>query len=119
MNPLVVAAISSILRFALAGLFGYLVSRGVWTNAEADVYLAAAVPALIALGWSAWNNYKDRRKLVTAMASSGPVSENQVDTLVAVGMSPPLNLSKDRIPYLEGEKPETPYAGPDKRTEDK
>lgn len=35
MHPLFMAALGSLLRTALAGAAGYLVSRGIWTDAEA------------------------------------------------------------------------------------
>lgn len=116
MNPLLAAALGSIIRSVLLMGAGYLVSKGVWTNAEAGTYVTAAASALLAIGWGQWQKYKSRQKLVTAMAAGHPISEQAVEHLIDSGVAPPVNLPKDRVPYLEGNKPKVPYSGPDKRT---
>lgn len=59
MNPLLQAAIGSIIRFGLAALAGHLVKAGVWTSADASMYVGAATLGVISLGWSLYLKVKD------------------------------------------------------------
>ncbi len=58
MPPMLQAALGSILRWGLALLAGHLVKAGVWTSADAQVYVAAGALALISLGWSLFEKWK-------------------------------------------------------------
>ena len=106
MNPLLFAAIGSLLRFLFGGIFGYLVAKGVWTDTEAASYLSAAVVAVLTLGWSIWSKYKGRLTLLTALASNKPRTENDVKFLVKEGLAPPVGVGPDTIPRLTGPVPE-------------
>lgn len=100
LNPLAAAAIGSILRFALAAAFGYLVRKGIWTDAEASTYLTAAVAGLLGLGWALWNKYSSRLKLLTALATPHAASEAHIEQMVSQGQAPPASLPKTQTPYL-------------------
>jgi hypothetical protein len=67
MNPLAAAAIGAIIRFFLTIGAGYFVSKGIWTQAEAGDYVAAATLALVGLGWSLWQKYKTRLFIQAAL----------------------------------------------------
>jgi len=60
MNPMLQEAIGSILRWLLAIAAGYLVERGVWSDAVADKYVDAATLGILSLLWSLWQKYKSR-----------------------------------------------------------
>lgn len=83
MNATLAAAIGAILRHFLTLLAGYLVSKGIWTDAEAGTYVSAAVVATLALLWSLYQ--KHRSKLFADKAREMPsgVSEEQVKREVA------------------------------------
>lgn len=102
MNPLLADAVGSVIRFALAGVFGYLVTKGVWTEAQASAFLSAAVVGLLTLGWALWTRYRSRVKFLTAAATPYAVSEHQVEKMISDGQAPPAALDKSRVPYLEG-----------------
>lgn len=78
MNPTLAAAIGAILRHVLTILAGYLVSKGIWTDAEASTYVTAAVAALVAFGWSLWTKYKGRLRLLKALELPAGATEAQV-----------------------------------------
>src|SRR6187551_100233 len=50
MNPILHAALGSIVRFALAALFGYVVKAGIWSASEAETYVGAGTLAVLGLG---------------------------------------------------------------------
>ena len=52
MNPVLQAALGSILRHFLTIAAGYLVAQGIWTQEEAMTYVAAAALGLLGVGWS-------------------------------------------------------------------
>lgn len=58
MNPLIQAALGSVLRWGLTIAAGWLVNAGVWSSGEATTYVAGAVLGLLALGWSLWEKYR-------------------------------------------------------------
>jgi hypothetical protein len=97
MNPLLVEALGSIIRAGLMILAGYLVKHGIWTDSDAANYVSAAALAIIGLGWSIWQKYKNRLTLVTAL-SGGPMTENDAKMLSQMPGAPSVATPKDRRP---------------------
>ncbi len=99
MNPLAVEAIGSVMRAGLNIAAGILVTHGIWTQGDAEKYVGALVLALISLGWSLWQKFGMRSKLVTAMAMKAGVSENQVQAAIDHPnvVTPPVTLAKDAV----------------------
>lgn len=83
MNPVLSAALGSILRWGLAFLAGYLVKAGIWSGAEAETYLTAAVLGLLGLGWSLWQKYHDRIKFLAALDAPSGTTEQALKTDMA------------------------------------
>lgn len=100
MSPLVVEALGSIVRAGLQILAGYLVTAGIWQAEAAEKYVGAAALALISLGWSLWQKYSMRTKLVTALAMPSGASENQAKALIDNPniVTPPVSTAKDAAP---------------------
>jgi hypothetical protein len=98
MPPIVQEAAGAIVRAALFILAGYLVKAGIWTEDEAARYVGAAALFVLTLGWSLWQKYKSRTKLVTALASPVPMTENQAAAKVSHGTTPSTLTPKDEIP---------------------
>ena len=89
MNPLLQAALGSILRWILALGAGYLVKAGIWTADDASSYVIAAALALLALGWSAWEKYHSRVKILTALWMPRNSTEHEVDVHLDMGLPTP------------------------------
>ena len=100
MNPLLVEALGSIVRAGLNIVAGYLVTAGIWTSGDAEKYVAAAALAVISIGWSVWQKYGMRGKLVTALALPSGVTENEAHRVWKdEGVkTPPVTLPKDEPP---------------------
>lgn len=100
MNPLLQEALASILRWGLALFAGYLVKAGIWSSTDAQTYVGAGALAILALAWSLWQKYGSRLKLVTAMAAPRPVTEHQVEAMIAnpAITNPSVNTGKDTVP---------------------
>lgn len=107
MNPLLVEAIGSIVRAVLNIVAGWLVAHGVWASSDAEKYVGAAALALISLGWSLWQKYGMRSKLVTAMALPSGMTENQVEAAVKNPQleTPSVTLPKDEVPAPVSQTP--------------
>ena len=104
MNPMFAAALGSIIRWALAIGAGYLVQRGIWSDAEAGVYVGGAAMALTALLWSVYQKYTARVKLVTALATPGMTSEAKLEHVIEnTEKRPPVTMAKETTPYPVGE----------------
>lgn len=88
MNPMVSAALGSIIRALLFVAAGWLVRHGVWTQADATTYVEAATLALIGLGWSLWQKYKGRLRFLAALEATPGTTEEQVHERVAAGVAP-------------------------------
>lgn len=85
MNPLLQAALASIVRAALMMGAGWLVQHGVWTNANAETYVTAAAMALVAYAWSIWTHYRSRVRLLTALQLPEGATEAHVHQRIAEG----------------------------------
>lgn len=92
MNPILQSAIGSILRWALMIGAAFLVRHGIWTTSESGGYVEAGVAALLALGWSLWQQYKSRVKFLTALMP-GPRTEAEVIAHIASGATTPSILT--------------------------
>ena len=67
MNPVLQAALGSILRHFLTIASGYLVAHGIWTQEEAMTYVAAAALGLLGVGWSVWQKSKTHALIEKAL----------------------------------------------------
>ncbi len=65
MNPLLSAAIGSMIRWALALGAGYLVKAGIWTGSDAQTYVAASSMALLSLLWSLYQKWQQHHYAVS------------------------------------------------------
>jgi C4-dicarboxylate-specific signal transduction histidine kinase len=99
MNPMAEAALGSILRWAFAIVAGYIVKQGIWSAGDAERYVAAAAIATLSLAWSAWNKYRGRMKLVTALQLA-QATEHQVEARIADPniSNPSVNTKKTDVP---------------------
>lgn len=97
LNPLVQQLIGVLIRVILVGISGEATVHA-YENGEIDEMAKALAPGLIAVGWSMFNAYKGRKKLVTAMSLSTPVSENQLNHIIAQSTNtPPVTLAKTEV----------------------
>ena len=98
MNPIVTEILGSFIRFALAGAAGILVANGVWTEAQATTFVPAIITGVLTLGWSVWQKYKSRLKLVTALATPGVNTEADIKEKIVEGGTPSTATPTDQIP---------------------
>lgn len=99
MNPLFEKIVGSLVRHFMSGLAIWLIANIGISEASAMEITMALGTAIIAAAWGAWEKYRTRQKLVTALASTEPMSEKQVERLVKNGVAPPATVRKDAIPY--------------------
>jgi hypothetical protein len=116
MNPLLQAALGSIIRYGLALGAGYLVKAGIWTGSDAETYIAVGTMGMLSLGWSLWAQYKDRIVLLTALTMPRGMTENDVKQHISSGgLTPPISTPKDEVPTMTPPKaiePEPPVVLP-------
>ena len=92
MNPLVAQALGAIVRWALTFLSAWFVQHGIWTSENATEYSAGAALAIVALGWSLWQKYKNRLKFLTALESPPGTTEAHVEAKVSTGTGATLGV---------------------------
>lgn len=116
MNPLLVEALKSIFRWILTIAATYLVSRGIWTQENAVVYVGAAATALVTLLWSLWQHYGMRLKFVTAASEAG-LSEHQIEAMVKDPgvVNPPVSAPKNEVPVAPAALPVVPVPAPEEK----
>lgn len=97
MNPMLAAALGSIIRWALAIGAGYLVSHGVWGQSDATLYVEGATLGLVSLGWSQYQKWASRQKLVTALMLA-KTSERAVIDHIAIAPVPSVTTPEHAVP---------------------
>lgn len=102
-NPLTLRLLASLIRTLLAAIGG----AGVALSDDELYQLISAGAVLVSLVWSAYQKIQERRKLLTAQAIPGPVSEETVKRVVSEGNAPPVTLSAKAVPYLPEPQPKT------------
>lgn len=99
MNPIASAALGSILRWLLALGSGWLVTKGIWTEAEATTYITAAALGILSLGWSLWQKYKSRKTVLTAlMMPQGKTEDDVTDFIKQGNVTPAITTPSDTAP---------------------
>lgn len=98
MNPMVQAALGSVIRHVLTLAAGYLVSQGIWSEQDAAGYVAAASMVALSLAWSIWQKYGDRLKLLVGLTSPSGTTEAMVELKIAAGVAVPVATPKDALP---------------------
>lgn len=104
MNPLLQAALGSLLRWLFAIAAGFFVEHGIWTQGEASSYVAGAALAVLSLLWSLWAKYHSRIKFLTALEVPAGSSEADVKATIAAGQGasvlPPLSVPTSKLPLI-------------------
>lgn len=95
MNPILLSALGSILRWLFAIGAGYFVQKGIWTDADAVAYVSAAALGLLSLGWSLYNKYRGRIKFLTALDMPQGATEADVKAKVDAGLGAPITGTGD------------------------
>lgn len=67
MNPILQAALGSILRHFLTMGAAMLITRGIWTTEDASTYVAAAAMAILGLGWALYQKWRAHQAILTAL----------------------------------------------------
>lgn len=93
MNPLLASALGSIVRAMLIFCAGWLVNHGIWTQADAETYAAAASLAIVSVGWSIFQKYKSRVSFLTALQAPQNTSEATVKRWVDSGLGASVKTS--------------------------
>ena len=106
MNPLIQKYAVAALRHALGFLGAYLVSLGMEEGATTEL-ISGLSAALVTIAWSLYEKNKDKIKLNTAMAVPHPVSEKQLDAIIAdpAISIPPADIPVTKVPYIKNVQP--------------
>jgi len=105
MNPLLVEALGAIVRAGLNVCAGWFVAHGIWAANDAEKYVGSAALVVLSIGWSLFQKYGMRIKLLTALATPQTMSENEVQRMVKdpTVNTPPVTLQKHEEPRsMEG-----------------
>lgn len=109
MNPILQAALTSIVRWLLAVGAGYLVKAKVWSDSDATTYVTAGALAIITIGWSLWEKYRERSKLLTALMMPALSTEDELKARVKTGVTPSILTPSNTIPGIPiASKPPAP-----------
>ncbi len=108
MNPILSAALGSIIRAALAGLAGYLVKAGIWTASDSATYVTAATLFLLAGGWSLYEKYRSRSKVLTALMMPALSTEDELKERIKTGVTPSILTPSNTIPGIPLPPPPKP-----------
>ncbi len=100
MNPILSAALGSIIRWALAAGAGYLVKAGIWSGTDAETYVAAGAMAVLGLGWSLYSKYHGRIKLLLALEAAQVSEQDIKDHLAWGGATPAVSTPAGDVPVM-------------------
>jgi len=96
MNPFLRQILGTLVRAAilwLAAKFGADIS-----DDEAVKLAGQIVPILIVVGWSVYQKYRGRLKLLAGLASSHRMTEHEVEAIVSAGDAPAVSTPKTVVP---------------------
>lgn len=79
---LIKGIIGSIVRFLLAGVVGYLVTKGVITGEQASLVIPAVTLGVITVAWAIWRKYKIQQRIAVALELSAGSTPAQLEKAV-------------------------------------
>src|SRR4029077_13061941 len=100
MNPFMRDIAGGVARSLLAGAFGLLVAARPLSSSDSTRYAEAAAPILVSVGWSAYQKFTARQKLVTALGTTQRISENELNEQIKDGASAPVNTPETHVPVV-------------------
>lgn len=98
--------IGAVVRAAVIWLAAWVAAHGgpTYTDSEIGKVVAEATPVILVVLWSVYQKYRSRQKLMVAMASTAPVSENHLDMAVASVTPPSVLTPPHEIPTVQAGK---------------
>lgn|ERR1017187_139179 len=98
MNPIYITVVGSLLRWLLAIGAGYLVKHGLLESTDVKHWIAGITMALLAIGWSVWQKYHSRVKMLTALTMPEGSTENQLNTQIVSKVTPSISTPVNEVP---------------------
>lgn len=87
--PFIQQIIGAAVRAFVMWVAGYLAARGVIVSDDQTMQAVAwLTPLAVTLSWSIWQKYRGRQKLLTALGSTKPMSEEQAEERIADPATP-------------------------------
>lgn len=96
MNPFLQQLLTKLAQFAVVWIAARL-GQQLTTDQATQIVLEYVVPAVMAI-WALWQSYRNRQKLTTALASSQPMSEKQIENVVKAGGAASVLTPKHEVP---------------------
>ncbi len=97
MSPFFLSVASLLVRAALLLLSGWLEAHG--RSSFTEDQITKATPAIAAIAWSIWSAYRSRQKMLVAARSPSPISERQIEHVIAAGDAPSVHTLKGEVPF--------------------
>lgn len=99
-KELVTSILGGFLRYALAGVFAWMVERGIATQDQVALLITGASGFLALLVWMGWNKVKARVELLTALTAQPGTSVNELKEQVKAGVAVPASTPNDATPRV-------------------
>lgn len=96
MNPFLQQLLGGFARVAIVWVAAQA-GHDITDDQAAHIFLTYVVPIAVFL-WSAWQHYRSRQKMTTALASGQAMSEKQVETVIANGGAASVLTPKTSVP---------------------
>jgi hypothetical protein len=100
MNPLLARFLGSFFRWALAGVAGWLVNKGILTPGDSTDMLAGVVMGLVALAWALWQKYGAQLWLHTGLTLPAGSTLNDIKASITRGEQPSAFTPSDEAPRI-------------------
>jgi hypothetical protein len=107
LNPAVTRFITSIITRLLTMLGGILIAKGWLTSEEVGGITPALIEyivgGILVLGTAAYGlirNWTDQQKIVTALATTAPMTEDQLEAKIASGVAASVATPKTTVPKV-------------------
>ena len=100
MSPFLQQILGSVLRSLLKAAFGWLTMRGFIEADQGEALVAGLVGLILSIAWSGWVKFRDRQKLVTALAVPRAATEATIERMVKAGEAPSVLTSRTELPHV-------------------
>jgi len=100
MGEVIKSILAGLLRYALAGVFAWMIDKGIATPDQVGILLTGLSGFLALIVWMAWNKIKARVEVLTALTAQPGTSMNELKDQIRTGASVPAATSNDASPRV-------------------
>lgn len=101
MGEVILSVLAGLLRYALSGVTAWLIANGIATEGQIAKLITGLATGLGLVLWLVWQKYRERVRLLTALAMPKGTTLEDLKKRIAIGETVPADTPNDAVPTVK------------------